>query len=104
MCTPASGGTRNSRTTLGGTRASYGLASAKAAKKMRSIVAVRAAADREEQPAFVPERAHPAQLRQPAFNAPVVGRAREQRLRPVAQYRARVCPQVLDVILGKPAL
>ena len=52
----------------------------------------------------MPEGADPAQLRQPAFGPPVVGRGCEQLLRFLAQYCARVCPEVLDPILGKPAL
>ena len=50
------------------------------------------------------ERTHPAQLRQPALQPPVVDRAREQLPRFIAEHRARVRPQVLDVVLGKPAL
>src|SRR5437667_11673682 len=55
-----------------------------------------APADCEEQPALIPERTNPAQLRQPALGPPVVGRRREQLLRFLAQDGARVCPQVLD--------
>ena len=50
------------------------------------------------------ERAHPAQLRQPAFRAPVVGGVREQLAWFIAQDCARIGPQIFDAILGKPAL
>src|SRR5438045_3329147 len=68
--------------------------------------------DREEQSALASERSHPAQLRQPALDQPVVRRAREEILRPalsgveglVFQHRAWIGPQVLDALVGEPAL
>src|SRR5580704_5639867 len=60
-------------------------------------------ADGEEEPAFVPEGADPAQLRQPALGPPVIGCTCEQLLRFLAQHGARVGPEVLDPILGRPA-
>src|SRR5713226_586352 len=63
-----------------------------------------APADGEEQSALASKRANPAELRQPALGPPVVGCAREQLLRFFGEYRARVCPQILDTILGKPTL
>src|SRR5207344_880446 len=59
---------------------------------------LRSPADCEEQPALVPERAHP------ALGPPVVRCTCEQIARLIAEHRARVRPQVLDPILGKPAL
>ena len=54
--------------------------------------------------AFVPERAHPAKLRQPAFQPPVVGRRRKQILGLVVQHGARIRAQKLDAVLSEPAL
>src|SRR5439155_8528170 len=59
---------------------------------------------RHEQSTLVSERAHPTDLREPSFDAPVVLRLREQLVGFGGEHRARVCAHVLDVVLREPAL
>ena len=60
--------------------------------------------DRYEKATFMPERANPANLRQPTLGSPVVGGHFEKLLRILADERAGVRSDVLDAVLGKPAL
>jgi len=52
----------------------------------------------------MPERANPANLRQPALGSPVVGGKLEKLLRILPDEGAGVRSDVLDAVLGKPAL
>ena len=69
-----------------------------------SVMSLLLPPDREEQPALAPERAHPPDLREPAFEPPVVGGGREQILGRVVEDRARIRAQILDAVLREPAL
>src|SRR5947207_15576268 len=62
------------------------------------------ATDGYEEAAFLPECANPAKLRQPTLGSPVVGGKLEKLLRIFPDERARIRSDVLDAVLGKPAL
>src|SRR5437660_12600190 len=62
------------------------------------------AADGKEQSAFVAERRHPPELREPPFETPVVFGGGEQIARFLAEQRARIRAYVLDAVVGEPAL
>src|SRR4051812_33921354 len=58
--------------------------------------------DHEEQPSLAAERPHPFDLRYPALEVPVVRRLREKLSAIIVEQRARVGPQVLDIVRGEP--
>src|SRR3954465_11534675 len=60
--------------------------------------------DRKEQSPLAPERAHPRNLCEPALEPPIVCGAREQILGRVLEDDARIRAQILDAVLGEPAL
>jgi hypothetical protein len=65
---------------------------------------LQATADGKEQSSLVAERVHPSELRQPPFGPPVVRRRLEQFPFVVGEHRARIRAQVLDAVVGEPAL
>src|SRR5207237_2684417 len=60
--------------------------------------------DRDEQSTVVPQGENPSQFRQPAFKTPIVFSTREQLIPLLIEHRACVCADVIDSILGEPAL
>src|SRR5260370_33687552 len=60
--------------------------------------------NRNEQAAFLPERANPADLREPSLGPPSVGSRREEILRIFADERAGIRPYIFDAVLVEPAL
>src|SRR6266700_4581541 len=67
-----------------------------------------ALADHNEQAAFVPERANPADLREPSLRLPIVSGLSEQFLRVFARISAdecaRISSNIVDAVLADPAL
>src|SRR5881394_1261529 len=63
-----------------------------------------AAAYGEKEPAFTAECPHPAKLRHPSLERPVVVRRRKEIVGFVAEHGARVAPHEFDVVLGEPLL
>src|SRR5262249_27321449 len=61
-------------------------------------------ADGKEQSALVAERRHPAELREPSFETPVVAGRGEQITGLIGEQRAWIRPNVLDAVAGEPAL
>ena len=57
-----------------------------------------------EKPAFMPECPNPAKLRQPTLGSPVVGGKLEKLPRILPDERAGIRSDILDAVLGEPAL
>src|SRR4029079_917865 len=63
----------------------------------------RAATDSYEQAAFAAQTRHPADLRQPCFDGPIIRTGGEQVLRLLAHQKAGIGAEIVDAGLREPA-